>query len=94
MHQFACKHICGRMQGEVVCGRRCDALHDGSRVSHYCSEHGSPLKRSLDELADAASGASFLGVGEDELDMWASEEASMSVPEPDSVGEHQRFDVT
>ena len=87
---FACRHICGRRQGEVVCGRRCDALHDGSRVSHYCSEHGSPLKRSLDEFAVAASDASF--IGEDELDMWASEEASMSVPEPDSVGEHQVHD--
>ena len=73
-----------------MCGRRCDALHDGSRTSHYCSEHGSPLKRSLDELAVAASDASF--IGEDELDMWASEEASMSVPEPDSVGEHQVHD--
>ena len=72
-----------------MCGRRCDALHDGSRVSHYCSEHGSPLKRSLDELADAASDASLLAAGEAELNLdsyEAFEEIAMSTLDPDSEG--------
>ena len=33
---------------------RCAAAHEGNRLSHFCIEHGSPLKRNLDVLEAAA----------------------------------------
>ena len=37
-----------------MCVRRCAAAHEGTRLSHFCTEHGSPLKRNLDVLEAAA----------------------------------------
>ena len=64
----ACRHVCGHRQGGVVCARRCDAAHEGTRTSHFCSEHGSPLKRNLDALEAAATDGSTLLAGVEELD--------------------------
>ena len=51
-----------------MCARRCDAAHEGTRTSHFCSEHGSPLKRNLDALEAAATDGSTLLAGVEELD--------------------------
>ena len=63
----ACRHVCGHMQGGVVCTRRCNAAHEGTRTSHFCSEHGSPLKRNLDALEAAATDGSSPLAGAEEL---------------------------
>ena len=69
-----------------MCTRRCAAAHEGTRTDHFCTEHGSPLKRNLDALEEAAAG-DFLQQAElDDLDIDAEFESFMQHQNPDSVG--------
>ena len=73
-----------------MCTRRCDAAHEGTRTSHFCSEHGSPLKRGLDALVAECS-SRLAGAGEelteDQLDDWMAEFLAETGLDQDSAGE-------
>ena len=83
----ACRHVCGYLHAcGVVCTRRCAAAHEGTRADHFCTEHGSPLKRNLDALEEAASGDFPQQAEPDDLDIDAEFESFMQQQDPDSVG--------
>ena len=82
----ACKHVCGYMHKcGVVCTRRCAAAHEGTRADHFCTEHGSPLKRGLDALEEAAAGDFLQQAALSDLELDAEFDSLMQHQNPDSV---------
>ena len=68
-----------------MCTRRCAAAHEGTRADHFCTEHGSPLKRGLDALEEAAAGDFLQQAALDDLEIDAEFESFMQHQNPDSV---------